>query len=879
VTLGPVIHNEYVVRELEGQGIRPVSDISEVKPHNTVIIRSHGAGKDEREALAALGVGIIDATCPDVRKIHDIVRGEYRAGRLPVIIGERSHPEVAAIASWCGDHEIFETAEELSNWLGCGENSQKPISLVFQTTNTGTVYKTCTKIVKKVCTNYKIFDTICGATHERQREADWLSKTADVMVVIGGSNSANSLRLADICRENCGRVLFVGNANELVDADISASDTVGITAGASTPAWIIKEVTQKMSEEVKLDRTCVEQESMEPAPPDVAGDSTQDKDPQVGDLGPGARNPELAVEADAKETVGEDSGPAAPGEAGLEGSAIEPGAPGAPEGSGLGSAADEAVDISPELILPGDEKPEGEDGDSDVSGAKAGQGVSLAAGDADEPAPPVELAVPAEPEGPAEPEEPDAQEESPDALEDGALDESVPVAETFEEMLEKSIKTLHTGEKVTGVVTSITSNEVSVDLGTKQSGYIPISEFTDDANTNIDDIIKVGDTIETFVMRVNDVEGMVMLSKKRLDAIKNWDVIEAAKENRAIVEGFVTEENKGGVVVNVKGVRVFVPASQTGLPKSSPMSELVRKPVKLRITEVNQSRRRVVGSIRAVQADERREKSERVWNDIEVGKQYSGVVKSMTSYGVFVDIGGVDGMIHISELSWTRIKQPSEVMAVGDEVSVYILSFDKEHRKISLGYKKSEDNPWTRFTTKHAVGNVVNAKIVKMMPFGAFAEICPGVDGLIHISQITDHRIGLPSEVLSDGQLVDVKITEIDYDRKKVSLSIRALIDPSSQPLTEKEAAQAVLDDKTPVIVYDTDAPPKADEGTAPDSRAQESKKAQWKKDAPEPEGKPNAAVDEPELEPELEPEAEPELGEDAASAIPDLDPEPDAGA
>ncbi|MCL2539589.1 MAG: 30S ribosomal protein S1, partial [Oscillospiraceae bacterium] len=389
-------------------------------------------------------------------------------------------------------------------------------------------------------------------------------------------------------------------------------------------------------------------------------------------------------------------------------------------------------------------------------------------------------------------------------------DESSPAAESFAEMLEKSIKTLHTGEKVTGVVTSITATEVSVDLGTKQSGYIPISEFTDDATSNIDDIIRVGDTIESFVMRVNDVEGMVMLSKKRLDAIKNWDVIEAAKESRAIVEGTVTEENKGGVVVNVKGVRVFVPASQTGLPKSAPMTDLVKKTVKLRITEVNQSRRRVVGSIRAVQADERREKTDRVWSDIEVGKKYDGVVKSMTSYGVFVDIGGVDGMIHISELSWTRIKQPSEVMSVGDEVTVYVLSFDKENRKISLGYKKGEDNPWARFTKQNAVGDVVRVKIVKMMPFGAFAEICPGVDGLIHISQITDHRIGLPSEVLSDGQLVDVKITEIDNDRKKVSLSIRALLEPASQPLTDKDvaAAAAAAADKTPVVVYDTDAPP-----------------------------------------------------------------------
>ncbi|MDR2571838.1 MAG: 30S ribosomal protein S1, partial [Oscillospiraceae bacterium] len=392
------------------------------------------------------------------------------------------------------------------------------------------------------------------------------------------------------------------------------------------------------------------------------------------------------------------------------------------------------------------------------------------------------------------------------------VDDQSDDTESFEEMLEKSIKTLRTGEKVTGIVTSITTTEVSLDLGTKQSGYIPITEFIDDEHTNIDEIIKIGDAIESYVMRVNDVEGMVMLSKRRLDANKNWDMVENAKENKTIIEGVVSEENKGGIVVNVKGVRVFVPASQTGLPKSAPMTDLLKKPVKLRITEVNQSRRRVVGSIRLVQNDERREKAEQVWTDIEIGKKYDGIVKSMTTYGVFVDIGGVDGMIHISELSWTRIKQPSEVMSVGDEVSVYVLSFDKDSRKISLGYKKSEDNPWMRFTSQYAIGDVVNVKIVKMMPFGAFAEICPGVDGLIHISQITDHRIGLPSEVLSDSQTVDVKITEIDNDRKKVSLSIRALIEPASQPISEEEVAAAADDDNTPVIVYDTDSPPPMDE-------------------------------------------------------------------
>ena len=752
VTLGPIIHNKHVIRKLEEKGVREVLDVSGIPEGATVIIRSHGLGKKTYEDIKALGFNIIDATCPDVKRIHDIVFDESEAGRLPVIIGERSHPEVTAISEYGGDYVIFENERELSEWLHYGDNADKSVSVVFQTTNALSVYNSCNNLIKKVCTNQKVFDTICSATFKRQQEAAELSGTVDAMIVIGGRNSSNSLRLADICREHCSRVFFAESPEDLENADIFASDIVGITAGASTPAWIIKEVTQKMSDEVMIDETLDNPES------EVADTDLVSPEQETENV------PE--EEAKAEETTQQED----------TAIAAEPEPP----------ADDPEVDVSeqPEEPGPDEEEPDAATAEVDIA--------------AEDPEDSCEINI-------------DKQEDLSSAQDTDTpaeQDSETAAAETFEEMLEKSIKTLRSGEKVSGIVTSITATEVSVDLGTKQSGYIPIGEFIDDTNASIEDIINIGDTIEAFVMRVNDVEGMVMLSKKRLDAIKNWDIIEAAKDSRAIVEGLVTEENKGGVVVNVKGVRVFVPASQTGLPKSAPMSELLRKTIKLRITEVNQSRRRVVGSIRAVQSDERRERADRLWNEIETGKQYEGVVKSMTSYGVFVDIGGVDGMIHISELSWTRIKQPSEVMAVGDEVSVYVLAFDKDNRKISLGYKKQDDNPWSRFTKGNSVGDIVSVKIVKMMPFGAFAEIVPGVDGLIHISQITDHRIGLPSEVLTNGQTVNVKITEIDNDRKKVSLSIRALIDPASQPVTAEEAEEAVASDKRPVVVYDTDAPP-----------------------------------------------------------------------
>ena len=389
--------------------------------------------------------------------------------------------------------------------------------------------------------------------------------------------------------------------------------------------------------------------------------------------------------------------------------------------------------------------------------------------------------------------------------------------ESFEEMLEKSFKTLNTGDKVTCVVTAIGATEVQVDVGCKQAGYIPVSELSSDPDVKPEDVVKVGDEIEAYVVRVNDVEGYATLSKKRLDAVKLWEDIETAVENKTVLEGVVTEENKGGIVVSVKGVRVFVPASQTGLGKDVPMTELVGQKVRLKITEVN-GRRRIVGSIRAIAQKERRERAEKIWNEIEVGKHYNGVVKSLTSYGAFVDIGGIDGMVHVSELSWSRISKPADVVAVGDELEVYVISFDKEKRKISLGYKDPNANPWVMFKNACEVGSVVSVKIVKLMPFGAFAEVMPGVDGLIHISQIANRRIGKPEDELSVGQVVDAKITNIDDEKQKISLSIRALSEPEKVEAHAEEEQEAAPE--ADALVYEVSENGEA-AGVAPEADAE----------------------------------------------------------
>ena len=357
--------------------------------------------------------------------------------------------------------------------------------------------------------------------------------------------------------------------------------------------------------------------------------------------------------------------------------------------------------------------------------------------------------------------------------------------ENFEELLAQSFKTLNTGDKVTGVVTSIGNTEIQVELGTKHAGYIPYDEVSADPSVKPEDILSVGQEIEVFVVRVNDQEGTVQLSKKKLDGMKIWDEMATFAEEKTTVEGTVTEENKGGLVATVKGIRVFIPASQSGIAKGGDMAGMVGKTVQLKVTEVNRARRRVIGSIRAVSSESRKAAQEKICNEIEVGAKYHGTVKSLTSYGAFVDIGGVDGMVHVSELSWNRIKTPGDVVKVGDEIDVYVISFDPVKHKISLGYKTAEMNPWNQFMTNYSIGDVVDAKIVKLMTFGAFAEILPGVDGLIHISQIADKRIGKPEDVLAEGQEVQVKITDVDAENKRISLSIRALLETPAEEEAE----------------------------------------------------------------------------------------------
>lgn len=357
----------------------------------------------------------------------------------------------------------------------------------------------------------------------------------------------------------------------------------------------------------------------------------------------------------------------------------------------------------------------------------------------------------------------------------------------FEEALDASFKRIYTGNRVKGYITSVNNTEAIVDVGTKHTGYVSLSELTDDPSLKPSDIVKVGDEVNFIVIKINDAEGIVTLSKKKVDAMVGFDKIAKAKEEDAILEGTVMNVVKGGILVLSNGIKVFIPASQATTRRDEKLDNFLKKTVKFKIIEVNEQRGKAVGSIKAVLNAERDSTKNKFWENVEVGQKFKGEVKSITNYGAFVDLGGIDGMIHISELSWNRIKHPSEVLSVGDVVEVYVKELDKDANRISLGYKKNEDNPWTKFQSNYSVDDVVKAKIVSITPFGAFGQIMPGIDGLIHISQIADKRVINVKDVLSIGDEVEAKITEIDADKKRISMSIRALSEGSDVASADAE--------------------------------------------------------------------------------------------
>ena len=623
-TLGPIIHNPQVIDDFQKKGVRIIDSPDEADKDSTVVIRAHGITVQTRQRLDELGIRYVDTTCPYVMKIHKIVGENTSENNVLLIAGDDKHPEVCGFRSVAkGESFVVKTLEETGKLF---ENNpelfRKEIILVFQTTFSVEEGKKILNFLKNLCTKAIYFDTICKATQNRQQEALEMSKRCDAMIVVGGHFSSNTVKLRSVCEKNCPTFL-IESAKELYDIDFSAFSLVGVTAGASTPARIIKEVHITMSE-----------------------------------------------------------------------------------------------------ILNNENKTS-----DDIYFVKA--------------------------------------------------------------MEENSEGAVNTEAHVVGIVVGMTPSEIQVDTGRKYAGFVPAEEYSNDPSADYQKELKIGDKIDLIIMKTNDSEGTMMLSKRRFDDKNAWDKIVEAYENKEMLEATIAQAVKGGVLAYPKGVRVFIPGSLLGVPKGSELTDCVGQTVKLLIIEADKQKKRAVGSVRAAKNIERSESFEKVWQDAEEGKEYIGTVKSIVPYGAFVDIGGAEGMVHISELSWKRIKNPSEVVSVGDEIKVYVKALIDEDgkRKISLGYKTADTNPWEIFIRNNEVGSVIDVKIVRFCTFGAFAEISEGLEGLIHISQIANRHIASPKDELTIGEVVKAKVIGIDTEKKHVNLSIRALLE-DDEPVEAAEAAE-----------------------------------------------------------------------------------------
>ncbi|MEE0142012.1 MAG: bifunctional 4-hydroxy-3-methylbut-2-enyl diphosphate reductase/30S ribosomal protein S1 [Coprococcus sp.] len=596
-TYGPIIHNETVVDDLESKGVRVVHSIDEAAGlrGGTMIIRSHGASKNEINLLKQMGFEIVDATCPFVKKIHRIVEDYSGQGYGIVIIGSAVHPEVQAISGWCKEPPvIIESVEEAENF---SPDPDKKLCLVSQTTFNYNKFQLLVEIISKKGYDIRCLNTICNATEERQSEARDIAGHVDAMIVIGGRQSSNTQKLYDICKNECKNTYYI---QTLVDLDLKTFESignVGITAGASTPNNIIEEVHTNMSE--------------------------------------------------------------------------------------MGNE------------------------------------------------------------------------------------------QSFEQMLEASLKTIRTGEVVEGTVIDVKEDEIILNIGYKADGIITRNEYSNTSNLDLRTVVNVGDTMQAKVLKVNDGEGQVLLTYKRLLAERGNKRIEEAYNNKEVLTAKVANVLEGGLSVVVEEARVFIPASLVSDTYEKNLSKYQDQEISFVITEFNPRKRRIIGDRKQLILAEKAQKQKELFEKINIGDTVEGRVKNVTDFGAFIDLGGADGLLHISEMSWGRVENPKKVLKVGDTLKVLIKDIQGE--KIALSLKFPETNPWLTAAEKYAVGNVVEGKVARMTDFGAFVELEPGVDALLHVSQISRDHVDKPSDVLSYGQVITAKVVDFNEESQKISLSMKAL--------------------------------------------------------------------------------------------------------
>ena len=654
-TLGPLVHNRMVIRHLADQGIRPVEDVAEAQS-GCLIIRAHGVAPAVVFQAEEMGLTVIDATCPYVNKAQRWAQQLHQEGYPVIIIGESDHAEVAGIRGWAGGDALILEKEEDAAALAYMDKA----GVVVQTTQTQALVDAIVAILKTKTKDLKVFNSICSATEERQEEAAKLAGQVDVMLVVGGCNSANTRRLAAISRNAGARTYHIEPEKDLNAQWFTHSDRVGVTGGASTPQWIMEGVMDKMDELKKeLEQAAEEKNEAEEVP-----------------------ETEIRSEEEIKE-----------------------------------EAKEEIKEEAKEEIKEEEKVPEA----------------------------PVEA----------------MDEES----------DEVDMADV-EKAYEESFVTLQEGQIVKGTVVQVGQNEALVDVGGyKSEGVIPLQELVNIWMNSPEEVVKKGDEIEVYVVSVEDQDGKLVLSKKRADEEKAMESIRAAYDAGELIPGVVKDVVKGGLIADI-GMQAFIPASQAADRYVEDLRSLVGEEMKFKIIELDPRKRRVVLSRRKAIEEESAHKQKETLENLEEGQVLNGVVRRLTDFGAFVDIGGIDGLLHISEMSWGRIRHPSEVVSIGDTIEVKVLGVNRENNRISLGLKQVLPNPWEVAAENYPVGSIITGKVVRFTRFGAFIEIEPGIDGLLHISQISSKRVAKPEDALELEQMVEVKVIAQNPAEQKIGLSM-----------------------------------------------------------------------------------------------------------
>lgn len=611
---GPLVHNPQVVEKLENEGLTTIDSFDNIK-NGSIIIRSHGVPKSVKQNIDDLNLNLVDCTCPYVVSVHKKVEDYSNKGYDIIIIGDFKHPEVIGINGWCDNKaHIINSKEEALNLP-----SMDRVCVVSQTTNTLEKFELLSEIVKTKANETSVFNTICNATKVRQESVEEVSKKVDAMIVIGGKSSSNTIKLVEISKQYCKNVYHIETIKDLSLQDIQIFNTIGITAGASTPDWIIKEAVEAMDN---------------------------------------LNNDEMM------------------------------------------------------------------------------------------------------------------------------------------EAIESSFTRIHRGEVVKGTVLYVTDNEVMVNINYKIDGIINRDELSKDPDVKPRDLCKVGEEIQVYIIKLDDGQGNVVLSAKRVDDLKNWDVLEESFNNKSEVECKVLSVVKGGLTVLVLGINGFMPASHISTSYITDLNQFKGRTFNARVIDLDKDKRRVIVSRKDVEKDEFNKKKTVLWDKLEVNQTIAGTVQRLTDFGAFVDLGGIDGLIHISDLSWNRVKHPSEILKAGDKVEVKILSLDKDKNRISLGLKQTVEEPWTLFKSKVNIGDVVEGKVVNLLDFGAFVRLNEGVDGLLHVSQISKDHINKPSDILKVGETITVKVIEINDEEKRISLSAKDTdsVEEESEVIANEEVETTIED-------------------------------------------------------------------------------------